>query len=72
MAGLEKIIFLADFIEPNRTFDTGKLRLLAYSDLDGAMRLGLSMSITEVAMKCSPLHPDTVEAYNFLLLEDRQ
>ena len=43
---LEKIIYLADYIEPTRNFcDLSELRELASRDLDGAMLLGLEMSI---------------------------
>ena len=52
MTLLEKIIYLADFIEPTRDFPGVKrLRKLAYEDLDAALALGLSMSIGEVLSK---------------------
>lgn len=42
MRTLEKIIYLADYIEPTRDFPgLDRLRELAYEDLDKAMALGL-------------------------------
>lgn len=49
MTLLEKIIYMADYIEPNRDFDgVDKLRKLAYEDLDEAMALGLEMSLEDI------------------------
>jgi nicotinate-nucleotide adenylyltransferase len=45
MSTLEKIIYVADYMEPNRDFPgVEQLRRLAYADLDGAMLLGLEMT----------------------------
>lgn len=67
MTLLEKILFVADFIEPTRTFEHDELTRLAYSDLDAAVLYGLSWSVKEVIDKQVLLHPDTVEGYNSLL-----
>ncbi len=49
MTLLEKIIYLADYIEPTREFENVKeLRSLAYADLDAAVRRGLQMSIDDM------------------------
>lgn len=46
MNTLEKIIYVADYMEPNRDFPgVEKLRRLAWEDLDGALELGLEMTI---------------------------
>ena len=46
---LEKIIYLADYIEPTRDFPgVEKLRELAFEDLDRALLLGLQMTVEEV------------------------
>ena len=43
---LEKIIYVADYMEPNRDFPgVEQLRQLAYTDLDGALKLGLTMTL---------------------------
>lgn len=52
MTALEKLIYLADYIEPTRDFPgVEPLRALAYRDLDAAMILGLRMSREEVLAK---------------------
>lgn len=63
MTLLEKIIYIADYIEPNRDFDgVDRLRFLAYQDLDSAMLLGLKMSVEELVEKGMPIHPKTLAA----------
>lgn len=63
MSLLEKIIYMADYIEPTRNFDgVEKLRELAYSDLDAAMKLGYEMSLADLAGYGVPPHPNTLEA----------
>ena len=43
---LQKIIYVADYMEPNRDFEgVDKLRHLAETDLDGAVCLGIEMTI---------------------------
>jgi nicotinate-nucleotide adenylyltransferase len=52
MSDLEKIIYLADYIEPMRDFDgVGLLRQAAYSDIDAAMRMGLEISIEDMVSR---------------------
>ncbi len=49
MSTLEKIIYVADYMEPNRDFPgVEDLRRLAYSDLDQALKLGLEMTVTHL------------------------
>ena len=63
MTTLEKIIYLADYIEPTRNFDgVEQLRELAYEDLDKALALGLEMSLEELRRQNVEPHIDTVEA----------
>lgn len=65
-----KIIYIADYIEPNRDFDgVEDLRKLAYENIDEAILLGLDWTITELTEKGSMFHPDTVHARNYLLLD---
>ena len=67
MTLLEKIIYLADYIEPTRDFPgVEKLRALAYSDLDAAMILGLEMSLQELRDLGVKPHPNTVAALRWL------
>ncbi|MCR5088292.1 MAG: nicotinate (nicotinamide) nucleotide adenylyltransferase [Oscillospiraceae bacterium] len=63
MSLLEKIVYLADYIEPTRVFPgVDKIRRLAYEDLDEAMRLGLQMTMEEVRAKGQEPYADTVNA----------
>lgn len=63
MSVLEKIIYLADYIEPTRDFDgVERLRELAYEDLDKALAQGLEMSLEELRRQNIEPHRDTVEA----------
>ena len=67
MTTLEKIIYLADYIEPTRSFrDLTKLRALAMEDLDGAMLMAFTMSVEHLEEKGSVVHPNSVRARDFL------
>ena len=64
MTTLEKIIYLADYIEPTRDFEgLDRLRALAYDDLDKAMALGLEMSLEEIRRQNVEPHCASLEAY---------
>lgn len=64
MTALEKIIYLADMIEPNRKPFPGleELRALCAQDLDRAMHTALRMSLEHVQEQGKTLHPDTLAA----------
>ena len=63
MTLLDKIIYLADYIEPTRDFPGVKeLRRLAYEDIDRAMRLGLQMSVDEIRRDGREPYHDTLDA----------
>lgn len=67
MTKLEKIIYLADYIEPSRNFPgVDKLRKVCYEDLDRGLLLGLEMTIEEMTAIGSPVHHATVEARDAL------
>lgn len=67
MSLLEKIIYIADYMEPNRAFDgVEELRRLAYEDLDGAVMLGLTMSIEDLKRRGALIHRDTQGALDWL------
>ena len=67
MTLLEKILYIADYMEPNRDFDgVERLRALAETDLDGAVLLGLEMSVQEMKERGNPLHFRTAEALEWL------
>ncbi len=63
MSPLEKVIFLADVIEPGRTHPSAdETRKLAESDLDRACLFALEQTIAYVAARGEPLDKDTEEA----------
>lgn len=67
MTLLEKIIYLADYIEPNREFaGVDKLRRLCYDNLDAGLLLGLSMTVEEMNAMGNPVHRATLEARDAL------
>ena len=66
MTLLEKIIYMADYIEPNRDFPgVDKLRKLAYEDHDAAMVLGLKMSLEDIRSYGAEPYEVTVSAYEW-------
>lgn len=67
MTVLEKVLYLADYMEPSRDFDgVERLRDLAYVDLNAAVLLGTEMTVEEMNGYGNPVHPKTLEARDFL------
>ena len=67
MNTLEKILYVADYMEPNRDFSgVEKLRALAYEDLDKALKLGLEMTLELLKQQGSDISPESAEALAFL------
>ena len=67
MTLLEKIIYLADYIEPSRDFPgVDKLRSVCYKDLDEGLLMGLEMTIEEMTSMGNPVHHATIEARDAL------
>lgn len=67
MALEEKIVFLADYIEPGRTFKQAEhVRNIAKTDLNLACFQSLSYTIQFLAEKGLPIYPDTFFGYNDL------
>lgn len=63
MSTLEKIIYLADYIEPTRDFcDLTELRALAFEDLDRAVLLGLTMAVRDLKKRGMAVHSNSVFA----------
>ena len=66
MTLLEKIVYMADYMEPTRDFEgVDELRRLCYLDLDRAMALGLSMSIGDLKARHKEIHPMTERAMEY-------
>ncbi len=70
MTGLEKIIYLADMIEPNRDYPgVARIRRAAEEDLDEAVLLALEQSMAFVRERGLAVGGDSVLAREFLLSE---
>ena len=67
MTTLEKILYVADYMEPNRDFEgVERLRALAYEDLDRALLLGVETTIQEMIDRQLPIHSNTLAARDWL------
>lgn len=67
MNTLEKIIYVADYMEPNRKFDgVETLRALAFSDLDAALQLGLEMTLAMLHQQGREISPESGQALQYL------
>jgi len=70
MTLLERIIFVADFIEPGRSMKgVREARRLAYLDLDGAMLSILKSIFRYLLEETRCILPEAVEAYNELIMK---
>ena len=68
MTMLEKIIYIADYIEPNRTFDgVEAVRAATARSLDEGILLGLTMTIEEMEGYGTPIHHLTHDARAYLI-----
>jgi nicotinate-nucleotide adenylyltransferase len=74
MTPLDKIIMLADFIEPNREKYEGleDMRRLAYTDINEALRIGISNTIEFNERRGRPVHNWSREALEELLNDQRE
>ena len=68
MTMFEKIIYIADVIEPNRKYDIiDEMRKLAYEDIDVAMLKILNYTIGKQLAAGKMLHSETINARNYLI-----
>ena len=68
MTRLDKIIYLADYIEPNRNFQgVDYLRNISYIDLDKAMLYAFDITIKYVISKQKLIHMETIKGRNYIL-----
>ena len=64
---LEMIIYVADYMEPNRDFPgVEKLRELAFSDMQAALKLGLEMTLEHLNRQGNEVSPASREALAWL------
>jgi predicted HD superfamily hydrolase involved in NAD metabolism len=71
MTKFEKIIYVADMIEPNRKFDgVEQLRQLANEDLDEAFTACVTHTLSFLVQSRQAIYPVSIECYNSLMRED--
>lgn len=69
MSPLEQVIFIADFTSADRDYPgVERMREKAHTDLRLAMIEGLAFTIQDLAKQEVPIHPDTVAAFNWVLM----
>ena len=67
MTLLEKIIYVADYMEPNRDFPgVERLRELAFTDIDAALKLGLEMTLEHLNDQGAEVSPASRSALAWL------
>lgn len=61
-----KILYLADFTSADRDYDdVDVIRKLVDQSLESALLYALKYSICDLIEQSKPIHPDTLNAYNF-------
>ncbi len=70
MTLVDKVLFVADFSEPNRTYpEAGAVRKIANKDLNQAVFEVAQFKIINLLDKEVVIHPDTIATYNSALRE---
>lgn len=73
MTLLDKIIYIADYIEPGRSFPgVEEARDLAFKDLDKSIRCAMDNTIIHLANTGKLIHLDTIKARNYLVLQEEK
>ena len=70
MTLLEKIIYIADYIEPNREMDChpfslDEIRHEAYQDIDHALLMILENTVDFLTKQNKPIDTMTLDTYNY-------
>jgi predicted HD superfamily hydrolase involved in NAD metabolism len=69
MGLLEKIVYIADLIEPGRDFQgVEEIRRLAYEDIDKSLLFAMDNTLKFVIEKGNLIHLDTIKARNHLII----
>ena len=70
MTLVDKVLFVADFSEPNRTYPEAEtVRRIANQDLNQAVFEVSKFKITDLLNRGKVIHPDTIAVYNGVLRE---
>ncbi|WP_100402291.1 bis(5'-nucleosyl)-tetraphosphatase (symmetrical) YqeK [Bacillus sp. FJAT-42315] len=73
MTLLDKVVYLADYIEPGRHFPkVEKVRKLAKEDLDEAVIKAVKNTIKFLMKRNKPIFPDTFDTYNDLTKKQKE
>lgn len=68
MTLLEKILYIADYMEPNRDFEgVDAIRAATARSLDEGILLGLTMTMEEMEERGNPIHHMTKDAREYLI-----
>ncbi len=69
MSLLEKVLYLADFTSADRDYDdVDVMRSLVDISLQDALKYALCYTMKDLVNRDLPVHPDTLKAYNQILL----
>lgn len=72
MSLLEKIIYLADYIEPSRNFPgVDKLRKTVNEDLNKGLLLSFNSTIELVISRGDLIHLNTIDARNYIICNEK-
>lgn len=70
MTLLDKVLYLADYIEEGRSFDgVEQARYLAVQDIDKALLYCFENTLVELISRRKIIHSDTIAAYNDLVAQ---
>lgn len=70
MSILDKIIYIADYIEPKRDFkEVEEVRNMAFINLDKSIILAMGNIINFLIQNNKLIHPNTVKSRNYLLIQ---
>ncbi|NDD66207.1 HD domain-containing protein [bacterium] len=65
MSCLTQVVFVADYIEPQRPFaNREQVEALAYQHLEGAVLAIVSVTIRQLINRSAPVHPHAIGCYN--------
>lgn len=71
MSLLEQVLYIADFTSADRDYeDVDIMRACADRSIPEAMRYALRYTIRDLAAREKPIHPDTLRAYNEIILKN--
>ncbi|WP_339146962.1 MULTISPECIES: bis(5'-nucleosyl)-tetraphosphatase (symmetrical) YqeK [unclassified Sutcliffiella] len=73
MSPLDKVLFVADYIEPGRDFPgVEQVRESAMNSLDIAVIQAMKNTITFLLKRNQPIYPDTFHAYNDMTMKVKE